>query len=217
MRNVKKVVTPAAKRKAAGGFRKAAGGLRKTRPASERRICRLLSIHRWTARSRPEVRRHDGVRPQADSSGCEGWPGGAPANAAPHASSARAWWRPASASAASCSRLGLQVRTKRRRRLWRPRVRMPLPTRPNERWSIDFMSDQLASGRRFRIPERRRRLLQDVRRPAGGHLDHRGQTGALPGRAGQGRGASQGRRLRQRPRAHQQGDALLERTVRRGA
>ena len=28
---------------------------------------------------------------------------------------------------------------------------MAAPTRPNERWSIDFMSDQLASGRRFRI------------------------------------------------------------------
>ena len=49
------------------------------------------------------------------------------------------------------SRLGLQVRAKRRRRLWRPRVRMAMPTRPNERWSIDFMSGQLASGRRFRI------------------------------------------------------------------
>ena len=52
-----------------------------------------------------------------------------------------------------CSRLGLQVRTKRRRRLWRPRVRMAMPARPNERWSIDFMSDQLASGRRLRIPD----------------------------------------------------------------
>ena len=39
----------------------------------------------------------------------------------------------------------------------------------------------------------------------------------LGGRARQGRGASQGRRLRQRPRIDQQGDALLERTVRRGA
>ena len=45
----------------------------------------------------------------------------------------------------ACSRLGLQVRTKRRRRLWRPRVRMAMPTRPNERWSIDFMSGQLAA------------------------------------------------------------------------
>ena len=53
----------------------------------------------------------------------------------------------------ACSRLGLQVRTKRRRRLWRPRVRMAMPTRPNERWPAGFMSDQLASGRRLRIPD----------------------------------------------------------------
>ena len=63
------------------------------------------------------------------------------------------------------SQLGLQVRAKRRKRRRRPRVRMAAPTRPNERWSIDFMSDQLASGRR--------RLLQAARRPAGGHFDHR--------------------------------------------
>lgn len=47
--------------------------------------------------------------------------------------------------------LGLQVRTQRRKKLTRPRVPMPIPSRPNERWSVDFMSDQLASGRRFRI------------------------------------------------------------------
>ena len=47
--------------------------------------------------------------------------------------------------------LGLQVRTKRRKKLTRPRVPMPVPTRPNERWSVDFMADQLANGRRFRI------------------------------------------------------------------
>ena len=26
---------------------------------------------------------------------------------------------------------------------------MPLPDRPNQRWSMDFVSDQLASGRRL--------------------------------------------------------------------
>ena len=45
--------------------------------------------------------------------------------------------------------MDLQVRTQRRKKLRRPRV--PMPTRPNERWSVDFMSDQLANGRRFRI------------------------------------------------------------------
>ena len=46
----------------------------------------------------------------------------------------------------------LQVRTKRRRKVAaRPRVRMPAPTELNERWGIDFMSDELVSGRRFRL------------------------------------------------------------------
>lgn len=46
---------------------------------------------------------------------------------------------------------GLQVRRKRRKKRRRPRGRLSLPTRVNERWSVDFMSDQLASGRRFRV------------------------------------------------------------------
>jgi putative transposase len=49
------------------------------------------------------------------------------------------------------SELGMQVRTKRRRKLIRPRVPMALPSRPNERWSADFVHDQLADGRRIRI------------------------------------------------------------------
>jgi len=47
---------------------------------------------------------------------------------------------------------GLMVRTKRRKKRaaeWRVK---PLPaTRVGERWSIDFMSDQLADGRSFRV------------------------------------------------------------------
>lgn len=47
---------------------------------------------------------------------------------------------------------GLQVRTKRRKKLPdRPRVPIALPSHKTERWSLDFVSDQLASGRRFRI------------------------------------------------------------------
>jgi putative transposase len=46
----------------------------------------------------------------------------------------------------------LQVRTKRRKRLAKqPRMEMPVPDAPNIRWSIDFVSDQLSTGRRFRI------------------------------------------------------------------
>jgi len=46
---------------------------------------------------------------------------------------------------------GLQVRTQRRKKLIRPRVPMLVPDSVNQRWSMDFMSDQLANGRRFRI------------------------------------------------------------------
>lgn len=46
--------------------------------------------------------------------------------------------------------LGLQVRTKRRKKLIRPRLPMLVPMAANERWSLDFVSDQLACGRRFR-------------------------------------------------------------------
>lgn len=46
---------------------------------------------------------------------------------------------------------GLQVRTKKRKKLKRPRVPMLVPDRINERWSMDFVSDQLANGRRFRV------------------------------------------------------------------
>ena len=49
------------------------------------------------------------------------------------------------------SSLGLQVRTKRRKKLVRPRVPLEVPTGPNERWSIDFVHDQLADSRRIRI------------------------------------------------------------------
>ncbi len=42
---------------------------------------------------------------------------------------------------------GLQVRTKRCKKLRRPR----LPKAVNERWSMDFIADQLANGRRFRV------------------------------------------------------------------
>lgn len=47
--------------------------------------------------------------------------------------------------------LGLQVRTKKRKKLIRPRVPVALPTRLNERWSIDLVSDQFVNGRRFRV------------------------------------------------------------------
>ena len=46
---------------------------------------------------------------------------------------------------------GLQVRTKKRKKLHRPRLPMEVPSAPNQRWSMDFVSDQLGNGRRFRV------------------------------------------------------------------
>ena len=45
----------------------------------------------------------------------------------------------------------LQVRTKKRTKLVRPRQPMSIPTACNQRWSMDFVSDQLSNGRRFRV------------------------------------------------------------------
>jgi putative transposase len=45
----------------------------------------------------------------------------------------------------------LQVRTKKRKKLQRPRLPMDVPLNVNERWSMDFFSDQLSNSRRFRV------------------------------------------------------------------
>ena len=47
---------------------------------------------------------------------------------------------------------GLQVRTKKHgKRAAHTRVRLPEAARPNQRWSMDFVSDRLTDGRWFRI------------------------------------------------------------------
>lgn len=46
---------------------------------------------------------------------------------------------------------GLSLRKRsRRKRVAGPRLVLLVPEKPNQRWSMDFVSDQLASGRRFR-------------------------------------------------------------------
>jgi putative transposase len=47
-------------------------------------------------------------------------------------------------------RLGVRKRGGRKRALG-TRAPMALPQGPNQRWSVDFVSDALASGRRFRV------------------------------------------------------------------
>jgi len=47
---------------------------------------------------------------------------------------------------------GLRIRRRRRKHVaTAPRERLPAPTRANERWSMDFMSDELEDGRALRL------------------------------------------------------------------
>lgn len=46
---------------------------------------------------------------------------------------------------------GLAVRRRKRKRVAVPRQPMATPTRINECWAMDFMSDSLAGGRRYRV------------------------------------------------------------------
>lgn len=47
--------------------------------------------------------------------------------------------------------LGLQVRTRRRKKLTRPRIPLEVPRGVNERWSLDFVHDQLAESGRVTV------------------------------------------------------------------
>ena len=47
--------------------------------------------------------------------------------------------------------LGLRIKRPRRRRSPVPRVSQPKPVRPNQIWSMDFVSDELGWGHRFRV------------------------------------------------------------------
>ena len=46
---------------------------------------------------------------------------------------------------------GLQVRIKKRKKLQRSCLPMEVPIQANQRWSMDFVSDQFSNGRRFRV------------------------------------------------------------------
>jgi putative transposase len=65
---------------------------------------------------------------------------------------------------------GLAVRIKRRRRLAAsPRTVPPPPTRPRQRWSMDFVSDRTSNGLRFRVLT----LVDDFSRVSPGLLAER--------------------------------------------
>ena len=68
----------------------------------------------------------------------------------------------------------LQVRTKKRKKLTRPRIVSSPVTAPNQSWSMDFVSDQLASHRRFRILN----VVDDYSREIVGQLTEYSISGA---------------------------------------
>jgi putative transposase len=116
---------------------------------SERHACRVLGFERSVVRFVPQ-------RPQWDAPLCEQLRALAaehPRWGVPrlHWRLQREGWLVNYKRVERLYRLeGLAVRRRKRKRLAVPRVPRPIAVAPNETWSIDFVSDQLASGRRFR-------------------------------------------------------------------
>jgi len=116
---------------------------------SERRACRLLGVSRTAVRYRPRLRGDEALRSRlrhlAERYSRYGYLllHGMLKNEGLVQNKKRTY--------RIYTELGLQVRTKRRKKLIRPRVPLDLPSRSGERWSLDFVHDQLSSGRRFRI------------------------------------------------------------------
>jgi putative transposase len=116
---------------------------------SERRMCRFLGFERTALRYRP-------VRPERDAllraklrelaGAYARW--GVPRL---HWRLGREGWHVNYKRVERLYRLeGLAVRRRHRKRLAVPRVPRPTAVGPNAIWGIDFVSDQLADGRRFR-------------------------------------------------------------------
>jgi len=117
---------------------------------SERRACGTLAFHRSTVRYRSKARDQTPIRMRLRELAAsrvrygyrrlhvllrrEGWK-----------VNHKRIWRLYKEEA-------LEVRTKKRRkRVSALRLVLPAPTMPNERWSMDFVSDSLHDGRRFRV------------------------------------------------------------------
>ena len=138
-----KVVGPAAKKAAAGH-------LIQTHGASERRVCRLSQLHRSVARYQRSPRSDDPALEKHLKALAEQYPPyghcllrGMLKNEGLVVNRKRTY--------RIYRQLRLQVRTQRRSKLTRPRIPMPVPDGIHQRWSVDFVCDQLASGRRFRV------------------------------------------------------------------
>ena len=107
---------------------------------------------------------------------------------------------------------GLQVKKRGgRKRALGMRAPLELPTGPNERWSLDFVSDSFTNGRRFRILA----IVDDCTRERCGHVSV--GRARCPRARCRDRVARQAEevRLRQRHRVHQHGDPGLEQGFRR--
>jgi putative transposase len=121
----------------------------KSRHYSERRACRLVGLSRSVAWYRLQGR-HDSALRERLKALAEQYPRyGCPTlhdmlRTAGHVTNHKRTYR-------LYREEGLQVRTKRRKKLTRPRVPMSVPAAANQRWSVDFVADQLANGRRFRV------------------------------------------------------------------
>jgi putative transposase len=117
---------------------------------SERRACRLVGVHRWTYRYRGKCRDDRALQERLKEL-AHRWP--------------RFGYR---RLAVLLRREGYAVnhkkifrlytaedlKVRRKRKKIRSRVRtapLAVPSKPNERWSMDFMQDCLADGRRFRV------------------------------------------------------------------
>ena len=137
------MVGPAAKRASAGH-------LIETHGVSQRRVCRGLQLHRSVARYQSTPRSDDPALEKRLKALAEQYPRygysllhGMLKN--------EGWVTNRKRTYRIYTHLGLQVRTKRRKKLTRPRIPMGVPDSVNQRWSVDFVSDQLANGRRFRV------------------------------------------------------------------
>lgn len=122
--------------------------VQETAAVSERRACRWLGVHRtplrYQSRRAPDTALRAKLRTLAEAHPRWGVP--------------RLVWllrrEGISDNHKRIERLyreeGLAVRRRHRKRVAQPRVERPVPTRPNERWSMDFVRDTLSSGRAFR-------------------------------------------------------------------
>lgn len=137
------MVTPEQKREATR-FLKLSSGL------SERRACRLLSFDRATCRYRPQRRDDTALRQRLKALAAERARFG---YYRLHILLRREGW---CVNHKKVYRLyreeGLQVRRRKRKRIAQGR-RMPLPqaAHPNARWSMDFVHDGCANGRRLKV------------------------------------------------------------------